>query len=112
MFVGLDIQGVDLVVNYDVPTNSKDYIHRVGRTARAGKAGVAITVITQYDVEVYQNVESNLGNKLPEYRVDHESIMPLVEQVSQANRSAVQVCTLSYRYHTMTPLLLEIQRNK
>lgn len=53
---GLDIKDVDLVVNFDVPTNSKDYIHRVGRTARAGKAGVSITVVTQYDVEIYQNV--------------------------------------------------------
>jgi ATP-dependent RNA helicase DDX47/RRP3 len=59
----LDIKDVDLVINYDVPTNSKDYIHRVGRTARAGKAGVSITVVTQYDVEIYQNVESNLGGE-------------------------------------------------
>jgi ATP-dependent RNA helicase DDX47/RRP3 len=60
---GLDIKDVDLVINYDVPTNSKDYIHRVGRTARAGKSGISITVVTQYDVEIYQNVESNLGGK-------------------------------------------------
>lgn len=60
---GLDIKDVDLVINYDVPTNSKDYVHRVGRTARAGKSGISITVVTQYDVEIYQNVESNLGGK-------------------------------------------------
>ncbi|KAI6199995.1 RNA helicase [Aphelenchoides besseyi] len=88
--IGLDIANVDVVINYDVPTNSKDYVHRVGRTARAGKSGTSITIITQYDVEVYQSVESNLGTKLPEYPIRNEDVMPLVEHVSQAIRFASQ----------------------
>lgn len=47
-------------MNYDVPP-PKDYIHRVGRTARMGKDGLALTIVTQYDVEDYQRIEECLG---------------------------------------------------
>jgi superfamily II DNA/RNA helicase len=63
---GLDIPSVQLVVNYDVPRVSADYVHRVGRTARAGRAGQAITLVTQYDLEVFAEVEALLGRKLTE----------------------------------------------
>lgn len=62
---GLDIPEVDLVINYDIPTDSKAYIHRVGRTARAGKSGKSVSLITQYDLELYLRIESVLGKRLP-----------------------------------------------
>uniref|UniRef100_A0A023GKF4 RNA helicase n=1 Tax=Amblyomma triste TaxID=251400 RepID=A0A023GKF4_AMBTT len=85
---GLDIPHVDCVVNFDIPTHSKDYIHRVGRTARAGRSGKAITFVTQYDVELYQRIEHLIGKKLPLYETVEEEVMALVERVTEAQRFA------------------------
>ncbi|KAI3921793.1 hypothetical protein MKX01_005482 [Papaver californicum] len=54
-----------MVINYDIPTNSKDYIHRVGRTARAGRSGVAISLVNQYELEWYIQIEKLIDKKLP-----------------------------------------------
>merc|ERR1712180_513856 len=85
---GLDIPHVDVVINYDIPTHSKDYIHRVGRTARAGRAGKAITFVTQYDVELYQRIEQLIEKKLPLHPMVEEEVMLLVERVTEAQRYA------------------------
>ncbi|XP_077591039.1 putative ATP-dependent RNA helicase DDX47 [Stigmatopora nigra] len=85
---GLDIPHVDCVINYDIPTHSKDYIHRVGRTARAGRAGKSITFVTQYDVELFQRIETLIGKKLPAFPTHEEEVMMLVERVSEAQRFA------------------------
>mmetsp|Transcript_6816 Transcript_6816/g.19957 ORF Transcript_6816/g.19957 Transcript_6816/m.19957 type:complete len:553 (+) Transcript_6816:70-1728(+) len=87
---GLDIPQVDVVVNFDLPGHGKDYIHRVGRTARAGKSGKAVAMVTQYDVEVYQRLEHLLGRKLPEYKLDEETVLVLLERVNEAQRLATR----------------------
>ena len=79
---GLDIPSVDVVINFDLPGHGKDYIHWVGRTARAGRSGKAVAMVKQYDVEVYQRLEALLGKKLPEYKLDEETVLVLHEQVS------------------------------
>lgn len=53
---GLDIDGVDVVINYDVPQNNDDYIHRIGRTARAGKTGFAFTLVSKDEVPRFRNI--------------------------------------------------------
>lgn len=85
---GLDIPHVDVVINFDIPTHSKDYIHRVGRTARAGRSGKAISFVTQYDVELYQRIEQLIGKQLPLYKTEEDEVMALQERVAESQRIA------------------------
>ncbi|KAK9908791.1 hypothetical protein WJX75_002977 [Coccomyxa subellipsoidea] len=85
---GLDIPAVDVVVNYDVPINSKDYVHRVGRTARAGRSGRSLTLVTQYDVEQFQKIEALTGQKMEKYDAEEEAALLLLERVSEAQKMA------------------------
>ena len=67
---GLDISAVELVINFDVPRNPDDYIHRVGRTARAGRSGEAITFVGQRDVELFLGIEKRVGVKMDAWSED------------------------------------------
>ena len=65
---GIDIEDIGLVINYDVPGEPADYIHRIGRTARAASTGVALTFINEYDQQKFQQIEELIGvavNKIP-----------------------------------------------
>ncbi|KAG1905970.1 DEAD-domain-containing protein [Suillus fuscotomentosus] len=86
---GLDLPSVDIVINFDIPTHSKDYIHRVGRTARAGRSGKSITMVTQYDVELVQRIEKVIDKKMELWPTDKEEVMLLKERVDEAARLAI-----------------------
>ena len=62
---GLDIEGISHVVNYDVPRNPEDYVHRIGRTGRAGAVGTAVTFMTGGELALVNDIERVLGRKLP-----------------------------------------------
>jgi superfamily II DNA/RNA helicase len=62
---GLDVKGVSHVFNFDVPWQPDDYIHRIGRTARAGAKGTAITLATRADGEFIERIEKLTGLKIP-----------------------------------------------
>jgi ATP-dependent RNA helicase DDX47/RRP3 len=64
-----------------LPLNPKDYVHRVGRTARAGRAGRSLSIITQYDVELVQRIEHLIEKKLIELYVNSEQVMSMKESV-------------------------------
>jgi superfamily II DNA/RNA helicase len=63
---GLDIKGVSHVFNYDVPWHPDDYVHRIGRTGRAGKTGIAITLVTGADAESIDNIQKLTGTRIAE----------------------------------------------
>jgi len=67
---GLDVKGVSHVFNFDTPWHPDDYVHRIGRTGRAGATGRAFTFVAPEDAEAIENVEKLTGGKIPEFAVD------------------------------------------
>ncbi len=61
---GIDIENIDLVINYDVPQDAEDYVHRIGRTARASSAGVAFTLINEDDQWKFSQIERLIGSEV------------------------------------------------
>lgn len=62
---GIDIDDITMVINYDAPHDAEDYVHRIGRTARAGRQGCAITLIGEKDLMALSNIERTLNIKIP-----------------------------------------------
>jgi ATP-dependent RNA helicase DDX49/DBP8 len=88
-FRGLDIPTVELVVNFDCPKVVSDYVHRVGRTARAGKSGRSVSFVTPSDVELVHAIEDFTGIKLEKANdIDENYIVPLLNPVAKAIRKA------------------------
>ena len=61
---GLDIPDITHVINYDIPQNPEEYVHRIGRTARAGKTGVAITFVSEWDYPYLEAIKAHVGEAL------------------------------------------------
>ena len=62
---GIDIEDIELVINFDVPNEGEDYIHRIGRTARAASKGAAFTLISPEEQYKFRNIEALLGKEIP-----------------------------------------------
>jgi ATP-dependent RNA helicase DeaD len=78
---GLDIDDISHVINYDVPTSPEEYLHRVGRTARAGKEGVAVTLITPSEILKLRDVERHARTAIEPATLDE---FPLADQAAGA----------------------------
>jgi ATP-dependent RNA helicase RhlE len=69
---GIDIEDIDLVINYDVPHDGEDYVHRIGRTARAATKGTAYTFITDKELYKFQKIEKLLGKEVTKVPVPEQ----------------------------------------
>lgn len=67
---GIDVHHVNIVINFDLPTNKENYLHRIGRGGRYGRKGVAINFVTQKDVELLREIESHYHTQIEELPVD------------------------------------------
>lgn len=67
---GIDVQSVSLVVNYDIPQEAENYLHRIGRSGRFGRKGVAINFVTQRDVHSVRHIEKHYATQIEELPAD------------------------------------------
>lgn len=86
---GLDIPQVDIVLNLDVPRECENYIHRIGRCARAGRLGRSYLFVTQHDVELVNAVEDFIGKKLNTFEINDDNVTKILHKASVAKRKAV-----------------------
>eukprot|EP00831_Metopus_contortus_P035213 TRINITY_DN28034_c0_g1_i2.p1 TRINITY_DN28034_c0_g1~~TRINITY_DN28034_c0_g1_i2.p1 ORF type:complete len:163 (+),score=45.33 TRINITY_DN28034_c0_g1_i2:3-491(+) len=70
--------------NYDIPKNPTTYVHRVGRTARAGKSGLSVSLATQFDIQIMISIEKFINKTLEEHKVKDDAVLELVKPVSKA----------------------------
>lgn len=82
---GIDIENVDCVISYDVPQCDKMYVHRIGRTARAGKSGVAITLLSEGEIPHFKKILSSSGLQIPDsINIQSEDLKPLLKSYRAA----------------------------
>lgn len=87
---GLDIPHVQAVINYDIPTECEEYVHRVGRTGRAARCGIAITIITMNDLPNFKLLENGLKKKMELKKIDEKLVEDVYEEVEQARKIGVE----------------------
>ncbi|XP_042691665.1 probable ATP-dependent RNA helicase DDX49 [Centrocercus urophasianus] len=91
---GLDIPTVQVVINHNTPGLPKIYIHRVGRTARAGRNGISITMVTQYDIHLVHAIEEEIKLKLQEFSVEEKLVLDILNHVNVTRRE----CEIELEY--------------
>ena len=84
---GIDIEDIDLVINFDVPNDGEDYVHRIGRTARAATDGTAYTFITEREQKKFSEIETLLGKEVKKAKIP-ERFGPVPEYAPHVRRKS------------------------
>jgi ATP-dependent RNA helicase RhlE len=85
---GIDVEGIGLVINYDTPHDAEDYIHRIGRTARAESTGTAVTFINEKDQRKFSQIEKLIGREINKVPVPSDlGEAPVYQPNSQVKKS-------------------------
>lgn len=85
---GLDVDGVSHVYNYNLPDDIENYVHRIGRTGRAGKGGVSYIIMTQKDEKRLEAVEEFINMKIDRIRYEEEKPRPITKQKTKSSSSS------------------------
>merc|ERR1712060_959155 len=85
---GLDIPKVAVVINVGLPLSTDDFVHRSGRTARAGRPGLVVSLVTERDISKVHAVEERLGRKLELRPTVEEDALKLLSRTSKARQKA------------------------
>lgn len=110
---GIDVEGISHVVNYDVPMQPEDYVHRIGRTGRAEAIGRAYTFAAPLDVKMIHRIESILKHKIERRRVEgldysspsaHRADAAAIHRYREANRHQPNGASAKRRQHRRAPL--------
>lgn len=84
---GIDVEGIELVLNYDVPPDPEDYVHRIGRTARAERTGTAITFVNDKDMRRFGFIEKLINREIEQVPLP-EGFGPGPEYKKEGSRSS------------------------
>ena len=84
---GLDVTGVSHVINFDLPRFAEDYVHRIGRTGRAGATGIAISFVSSSELSYLERIERFIGKRLPEQNIEGLPPLSLLRRVGQGNNA-------------------------
>jgi ATP-dependent RNA helicase RhlE len=90
---GIDVDGISHVINYDIPNTPEDYVHRIGRTARAGKSGSAFTLLAPEEHDTLKDIEKKLGSiiaceDLAGFAYSRERVIPNPERTNEPVKAA------------------------
>jgi superfamily II DNA/RNA helicase len=84
---GLDVTGISHVINFDLPRFAEDYVHRIGRTGRAGATGIAISFVSNSELSYLERIERFIGKRLPEQRIEGLEPMSVLRRVAAGNNA-------------------------